>query len=373
MPASMDVGRALDREIAATVRFAALPFAAFFDDAALVRSWRRLEKAATLPMQSHAFASALSSTLLAGAETRVLFVPDGDGIAALTALCRAKRPFARWTMIGADELCEAGDALCRNPQSARPLAEAIARDRRAVDLDRIPAESPLIPALRAEMRGKGWVWVRPATPTPTIALDARWTDPSSRFNSGRRSDFRRAARRASELGEVSFEMLSPEPGEFDLLFDQAIGVEVRSWKREAGTAIAIDRSKESFFRAYFRSACEQGLFRIAFLRIGGEVVAMQMALECLDRYWLFKIGFDEKFARCSPGTLLMLHTIGWAAKRELHAYELLGNVEPWIAQLWTRDRHDCVRLRTYPFNASGIVAVAADAVAWLRNRLSEAS
>jgi CelD/BcsL family acetyltransferase involved in cellulose biosynthesis len=215
--------------------------------------------------------------------------------------------------------------------------------------------------------------VRPAIPTPTIALDGGWKDPESRFNAGRRSDFRRAERRAGEYGEVSFEILSPEPGEFDALFDEAVAVELRSWKGEAGTAIAADVAKESCFRHFFRSACERGTFRIAFLRIDGQAVAMQMALECLDRYWLFKIGFDEAFGRCSPGSLLMLHTIGWAAGRELKAYELLGNVEPWIAHFWTRERHECVCLRAYPFNASGAVAFAGDAATWLRRRLAPAS
>jgi hypothetical protein len=66
----------------------------------------------------------------------------------------------------------------------------------------------------------------------------------------------------------------------------------------------------------------------------------------------------------------MLHTIGWAAQRELEAYELLGNLEPWIAQFWTREQHDCVWVRAYPFNARGAVALAADAFASLRTRLA---
>jgi CelD/BcsL family acetyltransferase involved in cellulose biosynthesis len=349
-----------------------LPFARFCEEDALVRSWQRLEAAASLPMQSHAFASALASTLLADADIEVFFIRNEDDFAALLPLCRDPGHFARWTMIGAREVCEPDDALCRNPDAARLLAESIIRDKRAVEVDRIPTGSLLIPAFRAAMRGKGWISVRPATPTPTIGLDARWKDPPSCFNSGRRSDFRRAARRASEFGRVSFEILSPKPGEFDALFDEAIGVELRSWKGEAGTAIAVDRAKESCFRHYFRSACERGTFRIAFMRIDGRAIAMQMALECLDRYWLFKIGFDETFERCSPGTLLMLHTLGWAANRELGAYELLGNVEPWIAQFWTREQHDCVCLRAYPFNARGAAALAADAIVWLRKRLAPA-
>jgi CelD/BcsL family acetyltransferase involved in cellulose biosynthesis len=350
----------------------AMTFARFCEDEALVRAWRRLEAAASLPMQSHAFASALAGTLLADAHIEVFFIRERDEIAALLTLCREPGRFARWAMVGAHQVCEPDDALCRDPEAARSLAEDLVRDGRALELDRVPVGSELIPALRVALRGKGWMSVRPATPTPTVKLDPRWKDPASCFNSGRRSDFRRAARRASEFGEVSFEILAPGPDEFDALFDEAIGVEMRSWKREAGTAIAADRAKENCFRHYFRSACEQGAFRIAFMRVDGRAVAMQMALESLDRYWLFKIGFDEKYERCSPGTLLMLHTIGWAAERELGAYELLGNLEPWIAQFWTREQHDCVWVRAYPFNARGAIAFAADALASVRKRLIRA-
>jgi CelD/BcsL family acetyltransferase involved in cellulose biosynthesis len=357
---------------AASTPACALPFDRFCDEEALVRCWRRLESAASLPMQSHAFATALASTFLARAHVEVFFIRERDEFAALLTLCREPGPFARWRMIGAHEVCEPDDALYREPKGARLLARAIVADGRALEVDRVPVGSELIPALRDALRGRGWMSVRPATPTPTIRLDPRWKDPASCFNSGRRSDFRRAARRASELGEVSFEILSPGRDEFDALFDEAVGVEARSWKREAGTAIAVDRAKEKCFRRFFRSACEQGNFRIAFMRIDGRAVAMQMALEMLDRYWLFKIGFDEEYERCSPGTLLMLHTLGWAAERELRAYELLGNLEPWIAQFWTREQHDCVWVRAYPFNAKGAVAFAADAFVSLRKRLARA-
>jgi CelD/BcsL family acetyltransferase involved in cellulose biosynthesis len=351
---------------------AILPFERFCEDPGLVRAWQRLEASASLPMQSHAFASALSSTLLAETDVEIFFIREQDDIAALLALARGPGPFGRWTVIGAHEVCEPYDALCLDSQAARRLAEAIARDGRAIEVDRIPARSPLIEAMREAIRGKGWISVRPAIPTPTIALDSSWRDPAARFNSGRRSDFRRAARRASEFGEVAFEMLAPGPAEFDALFDEAVAVEARSWKQEAGTAISADRAKESCFRLFFRSASERGDFRIAFMRIDGRAVAMQMALEWRGRYWLFKIGFDEEYERCSPGTLLMLHTLGWAAQRELGAYELLGNVEPWIAQFWTREAHDCVCLRVYPINARGAAAFAGDAATWLRRRLSPA-
>jgi CelD/BcsL family acetyltransferase involved in cellulose biosynthesis len=349
------------------------PFAAFRADPRLMQDWQQLERAATLPTQSRAFATALARTLLSDQAVHIAYQADAGGIAALLPLCRDAGRFARWRMIGEREVFESSDALLRDADAAQSLAETIAGQSRPVDLDRIPASSPLIPALRVAMSGRGLMLLRPAIPSPRIALDESWIDPASRFNSGRRSDFRRAARKAGEQGAVAFEMLAPGPDEFDALFDEAIAVELRSWKREAGSALAVDQPKALFFRDFFRTAAAEGTLRIAFMRIDGQVVAMQLALESLARFWLFKIGFDEEFARCSPGTLLMLHTIGWAAGRGLGGYELLGNVEPWIAQLWTREQRDCVRLRTYPFNAGGARAFAGDALIFARQKLSRGS
>ena len=149
------------------------------------------------------------------------------------------------------------------------------------------------------------------------------------------------------------------------MFDEAIAVELASWKKGAGSAIAVDRAKEDFFRAYFKLLAAQGVMRVAFMRIDGQAVAMHLAVEMMERYWLFKIGFDEAFNKCSPGTLLMLHALGWSAERDLRAFELLGNVEPWIVAFWTKEQRDCVRLRTYPYNLRGAVAFLQDGVGWL--------
>jgi hypothetical protein len=307
--------------------------------------------------------------MLAGTPVRLFGDAGPDGAEAMLPLCHAPGKVARWRMPGAEEVFEPGDAVCRDGESARRLAKLLAAQARPIDLARIPAASPLIPALRRAMEGRGHMTVRPATPSPTIALGPEWREPESQFNSRRRSDFRRAARRAAEFGEVACEMLAPSAAEFDALFDAAIAVEAKSWKRAAGTAILCDPAKEAFFRRYLRSACERGEGRIALLRIAGEVVAMQLAVEWGGRYWLYKIGYDEAYARCSPGTLLMLHALGDAARRGLTGFELMGDAEAWIADLWTRECHECVRVRTYPYTFAGVAAAIRDGAAWARGRL----
>jgi CelD/BcsL family acetyltransferase involved in cellulose biosynthesis len=346
--------------------------AAFLQVSRLGAAWRRLEKQAALPMQGQNFIACAAEFLAPEGSIRIHHVSSFDRLVGLFALALESGPFGRLKIVAEAELGEPGDALIINPFAPAFLADSMLREGRVIDLDRLPLHSPLIAALADGARGKGWLSIRPAKPTPAIRLGPEWRDASSQFNSGRRSDFRRAARKAESFGKVQFELLSPSLDEFDPLFDEAIGVEARSWKSAVGTAIAVDRCKENFFRAYFRAACAQGHFRLAFMRIDGAVVAMQMALESQGRYWLFKIGFDEAFARCSPGTLLMLHTIGWAAKRGLRRYEFLGTVEPWITQTWTREQDEYVRLRFYPYNLRGAAALAADGLSWLRTKLGRA-
>jgi hypothetical protein len=322
-----------------------------------------------LPTQSEPFVAALAATMLAGVPMRAFEVASGEGSEAILPLCHGPGRFDRWRIPGAAEVYEPGDALCRDARAAERLARLMAAERRPIELTRVPAASPLLPALKRALKWRAWVSVRPATPSPTIALGPEWREPESRFNSRRRSDFRRAARRAEEFGEVRCEVLAPSPAEFDALFDAAIAVEARSWKRAAGTAIACDPVKEAFFRGYLRAACARGEGRVALLRIDGQVVAMQLAVEWAGRYWLYKIGYDEGYARCSPGTLLMLHALRDAAARGLAGFELMGDSEAWIADLWTREAHECVRLRTYPVSLAGLVAGLGDARAWARGRL----
>jgi len=333
-------------------------------------AWQGLESKATLPTQCHAFTKALAGSLLTGVPMRVFAARDRDGRMALLPLCRDPGLFGRWRMPGAREVFEPGDALCESPEAARALAEVLAAQSRPVSLDRIPAESPLIPALVEAMRGQGIVVVRPAMACPTMALEQWHDDPEAQFSTRRRSDFRRAVRKAEAMGIVSYELRAPAQEEFDALFDEAAAVELKSWKREACSAIVSDLAKEAFHRAWFRSACVDGTLRIGFMRIDGQAVAMQLAMVWRGRFWLFKIGYDEAYSKCSPGTLLMHYAILQATKQRLKSFEFLGNVESWISELWTQDNSPCSHVRTYRFGPRGLAAFLADAAAKLRSTVA---
>ena len=283
--------------------------------------------------------------------------PDRPRALAPLALVRG-----RLEAVGVRQLSEPMDFLAVDKDAATELAEAIAALGRPLLLPRIPTLSPVIPALRRIWRRAMWI-ERPMSSCPVLVLDQTWTDPESHLSSRRRADLRRARKRTAR---VEAEILIPTADETPTLVETALEIERRSWKGRNGTSVLQLPGRADFFRRYCQMKAADGTLRLAFLKIGGEYAAMQIAVERDNAYWLLKIGYDERFARCSPGQLLISHSIGWAAARGLSSYEFLGKAEDWIS-LWTQSQRPCVAIGVYPPRAASIRGALHDAwdvLAW---------
>ncbi len=327
--------------------------------ASLEQSWRSLGREIGGPIEQFDWAATCAATLDPGS-LQVATVVRGDELAAVAPLAvKRMHGVRRQVMLGVDEHHEPMDILARDPQALRRLAESLARDPRPSIFGRLPGESPAIEALKQAFRGRALVLQRPQAAFPYISLDASWTEPERHSSSRRRSDLRRARRRAEEFGDVTFEALTPRPEELDALLDEAFDVERRSWKGETGTAVACDAGDAAFCREYAHAACRQGILRLCFLRIDGRATAMQLAMVQGGGFWLLKIGYDAEFARCSPGMLLLCGSIAEAARAGLKTFEFLGQTEPWI-EVWTQRQRQSVSLRVFPYNLAGAAALAAD-------------
>lgn len=316
----------------------------------------------TAPIGTTAWVRAWLDVHGADHRVRVLTAEQDDSLCAVLPLVQ-HRPGSAWEMLGVRQLHEPTDVLGSDPDAVRRLAEELAGQRVPLRLRRLPVDSPLLPELRRAWGRRAVISSTPANGTPTLALDPSWTSPEQHFNSGRRGDFRTARRRADRLGEVITEVLMPAPAEVDALLDELITVESAGWKRAAGTALAVQAGQQAFFRALCRYTSEEGTLRLAFLRIDGRAVAVQLAVEQAGRYSLLKIGYDEEFRRISPGNLLMLETVRWCAERGIAHYDFLGEEEPWTA-MWSSSVRGCVDVRVDPVTPRGAAAATWDGVSW---------
>ena len=319
------------------------------------------------PMLNCDWARTCADVFGLGSSLEILAYGSTEG-EAVAPLFRVGRIGGRREFIGASELGEPMNFLYSAPSAVEPLAKALAEARCSVLLRRIPADSPVTDALKRAYRGNGFVICRRAGSVPRIDLDESWIEPERHLNSGRRSDLRRLRKVAAKSGAIQIEIINPRPEELIPLLDEAYEVEASGWKAAEGSALALDPRRGPFLRRYAAAACERGLLRLCFLRLGARAAAVQIAIEVAHGFWLLKIGYREEFARCSPGTLLMCETIAYAAKAGLRSYEFLGTDESWL-HMWGPLISPCVSVGAYPYNVGGMIALGHDAVAVFRQKL----
>jgi CelD/BcsL family acetyltransferase involved in cellulose biosynthesis len=307
-----------------------------------------------LPTQTHAWMSARAGAVRP--EAIVLFAVTAGG---QTSALLPMLPQAGW-LLELPRLFEPGDLVWSTPSSLATLAGMLARQPRPLHLERVPVDSPTIGALRRAFRWRGVVLTRESMPTPHIDLSGHSDNPDACLTARRRADLRRAERHARRLGEISYELHAPRSeSELAALMQEALAVENLSWKAGAGTALTTDDDQGRFFEAFANQAMHCGMLRIALLRIDGRAVAMQIAGEWNRRFWLFKISHDQDFAECSPGQLLIWHTLRDAANRGLLSYEFMGVMAPWTG-LWTKKLRHYRDVRAIPFS-SGVFKMLAKA------------
>jgi CelD/BcsL family acetyltransferase involved in cellulose biosynthesis len=330
-------------------------------------AWRALGAHATLPTQAWAWVQASAAHLAPEGTLRI----HVRGEEAAVALVRRGGPGTRrLELLSVAELSEPADLLCAHAAAREALCRELALSGTPLRLARVPAGSPTVAALHTVYGRR--LLVRPQEGSPAIDLDASWREPESKLNARRRSDLRRARRRAEQLGPLDLAVHAPGPDDVDALIQEAWAVEARSWRAKRHGALAQDPLRGPFFEAFARLAAADGTLRIALLRAGDQTLAMQLNVVFANALWLLKVGFDEEHGKCSPGMLLTAETIRYAASEGLAAYEFLGVVESWTS-IWTDVVRPYVTLRAYPLSVSGATGFVGDVAGKLRAKLGRST
>lgn len=331
----------------------------------LSEGWNELAESLNNPLLRYEWFAACAEAFCPPYRLCVVAVYVRGKITAIAPLALLKQGrIERLELLGSSLLSEPGRFLFADEESLKLLIESVITMRKPLFLCRIPSNSIELALLRQACRSHSMFFVKGAGGSPWLPITSGWSQFESNLSSSRRAAFRRARKRAEECGPLRMEIVSPAPGELKEHLEEFLLVERAGWKGRKGTAASSDESLKRFFLLYTEKAARLGILRICFLRIDGKAVASQLAVEYADRFWVLKIGYDEAWARCSPGNLLMHETIRYAFDQGLEAYEFLGTNEPWI-QVWTEADHPHVSVRLYPRSLKGWLGLGLDASRFL--------
>jgi len=297
-----------------------------------------------------------------------LYTVRRDGRLSALALMRLRRDATGEYLedVGTSDHYEPNDWLYDSLPDLELLARQVMKTRRPIMLCRLPGDSWVPQVLQSAIGRSGLVRRIKAPAYPFIPLASC---PDGALNSGRRSDLRRMRQRAERAGGLRVEFLRPQAEEMPALLDLAIAIEAASWKIQTPHALIHNPLGQRFMRDYMARAAQAGIARVAFLYIGEQPAAMQLAAASGDAYWLFKIGYDATLASMAPGQLLMQASIRACAEAGLQRFEMLGTAAEWT-RVWTRDESPSWRLEAYPPCAHSARQLVGKLLAKLRHRLA---
>lgn len=209
---------------------------------------------------------------------------------------------------------------------------------------------------------------RPDSSSPLVKIDCSWEAFEEKLSSRRRSDLRRAWRKAQQSGDLSFQMITPEPEDVADWMRKFYLIEENSWKASAGSALYQDDLIKKFFLSLIRQFAGLKASRFSIMMIGEQIVAGQIGLQYAGSFWVLKIAYSDQYKNCSPGIVLMHETLREAFDQKLDAFEFLGVEEAWM-KFWETDLSNYGKLDLYPYNINGTTAFLGQTFSALKRRI----
>ncbi len=271
-------------------------------------------------------------------------------------------------IIGTPSLGEPAGFLYRDLAALDGLLRNLLKQGLPISLRRLEEGSDDLNAVENVFQYHSLHSLREGGASPWIPIESDWSTFESRISSRRKSDMRRARRRAEKHGTVDLRIHAVTPPEVESLLAEVFRVEAANWKGRNGSSLLHREDLSRFYTIYSHKAAQKGTLRVGTLSVGGTVVAVLLGLEEAGRFWVFKIGYDEKYARSSPGILLMHHCIQYAFDQKLKSFEFLGWDARWM-HVWTDRVRRYKSPLIYPFSGRGFLGFARDSVCYLKNKI----
>src|SRR5207249_3881146 len=121
----------------------------------------------------------------------------------------------------------------------------------------------------------------------------------------KRKELRRQRKRLADDGVV-MSGSTRDPAAVAHALEDFLALEAGGWKGRAGTAARADRAIRKFIEMALAQLTTEGKVAIDRLFVDARAIAAAIVLRSGASAWCWKIAYDERFSRASPGVQLLL-------------------------------------------------------------------
>lgn len=207
----------------------------------------------------------------------------------------------------------------------------------ALELVNIPSERTLFGLLRHGFGAHRLDWHEVYRfERPIIDLRAS-PDPLREARKSVLKDARRRERRLAELGVLEKRLRQGGEATPDSI-ENHLRLESTGWKARENTAMGSSGGGIGFFRDMASRFCRHGRALFSEVALDGNIIASSSNFQSGRELFAFKIGWDPRYARWSPGTLSELCLMQHLASMAPHVDWVDSGTEAdsYLAQLWPR-------------------------------------
>jgi CelD/BcsL family acetyltransferase involved in cellulose biosynthesis len=287
---------------------------------------------------------------------RVFVARQEDGlVCAIAPLVVSRLGCSRYlTFIGSKQLYEPARFLYRDRKSLDNLVIAVLNYGLPLELNRMPLDFCRNCSFANMARKRGLVFENQESPAIWLPVQGEFKGYENSLSGSRRQRLRRALRHAEKMGVVEFDVSLVSVKQAAEFLRILAEVEAVSWKGEKGSALSQNNTLHGFFENYGAKMAQDGRLVCGVMQLSGHTVAAQMAVISNNVLWILKIGFNQKYAACSPGVLLMHRMVRFAIESRLQAVEFAGHHEQWL-EIWSKKVHQYRTIYFFSFNYQGLV------------------
>jgi CelD/BcsL family acetyltransferase involved in cellulose biosynthesis len=327
--------------------------------------WNILAKRWASPVFDHAWFMSAARSLHAADELCVHIIREDGRLIAAAPLAVDRSRGRRRALLGVSKLYEPSGCLFAGDTAAKALIKSCLRDGESIILQRVPDYRSLATVVSAVGRGRAFMMSRPLAASHAVETSGSWDSYLAGLSRHKcRSLEKRKHRAEQAFGLWRFQMHHPALDEVEPLLELLATVEASGWKGRQGSSLSQRPDLRTFFAEYGRRAAADQQLRVAELRFGVRIAAIELLIEAHGRLWSLKIGYDEALSEFAPALQLTQESIRTAFERGLQSYEFLGVAASW-QERWRPVRRQYGLIAIYPFGLGGVTGFARDAWASL--------